>query len=222
MKYNCKYPTKLNVEGYCKRILEEYKHVAQYSDLFENEMENFVWFILIKISSIIEHPKNDLNTVTNYLLKIDVLSREEYVAIPNNEIEKSLFNVLFLAKNKPATVVRLISNNMNFPLREEKQSQYEEFLKEITLRCIKEIAIVNQLKPSEPKKVTFDDAVVKAKVVNFRKQKINSPEIISGYQKPQMLHGFEHLKREREILAQKENVQSLPKKGRKSVLRLEQ
>ena len=54
MKYNCKYPNKLNMEGYCNNILEEYKHVAQYSDLLEHEMENFVWFILIKISSIID------------------------------------------------------------------------------------------------------------------------------------------------------------------------
>ena len=211
MKYNCKYPNKLNMEGYCNNILEEYKHVAQYSDLLEHEMENFVWFILIKISSIIEHPKSDLNKVTNYLLKIDALSREEYMAIPSNEIEKSLFNVLFLAKHKPITIVGLIANNMNFQLREGKQDQYEKFLENITIRCIKEIVAINQLKLNEPKKVTFgDDDKVKAKIIKFEERRISSPQIAASYQKPQMLHVFEHLKkekkREREAIIQREEV----------------
>ena len=91
------------------------------------------------------------------------------MVIPDHSVEpESAFNAVFLARHDTQEILALIVNNMRLELREEKRGQYEEFLKEITTRCAKEIATVNQLKPSEPKKVTFGDTGVKDKAVNFR------------------------------------------------------
>ena len=221
MKHHCKYPNKSNMEGYCIKIVKEYKNIDKYSGLLEDEIENFVWFILIKINSIIEHPKNNLEQATNYLLKIDKLTKEEYMAIPDKAVEpESAFNTVFLARHDTKEVIELISNNMRLELKKENQQLYEKFLRDVTIKCAKEIGAMNHLKISVPKKVTFgEEFIEKAKIAKFGvHQQTNTTIETASRQKTQILHGFEGLKRKREVLAQraeraKENVQPLRKKG---------
>ena len=171
MKYVCKYPNKLSMDGYYRKLLEECKHAKQYSELDENEMKKILWFILIKIKLIIEHPKNDLDKTTNYLLKIDELSKEEYMMISEHGIiPESAISTLLGALHDSLEIAKLIANNMNFPLKEEKHSQYVELLKDITIKCSKEIANINRLKSNISKKVIFSKHCTK---VSKDKENVN-------------------------------------------------
>lgn len=156
MKYCCKYPNKLNMQGYFEKILREYE--AACLGLAKEEIKNFLWFVLVGIDTVIENAENNLDQILNYLLKIDQISKEEYIAIPMTEKKpKSTFNTLFLTMYDPMAVARLIANNMNFLLIEGKSSHYEKFLQNVTIKCSKEIAEAN--------KVTLNN---KAKSVQFK------------------------------------------------------
>lgn len=166
MKHNCKYPNKLNIQGYFEKISREYEQI--YSELNKEEIKNFLWFILVGIDSIIENSESNLDKILSYLLRIDKVSKEEYISIPSSEKKpKSAFNTLFLIMYDPMAVARLIANNMNFLLREEKSSQYEKFLQNVAIRCSKEIAETNKLTlNSKAKSVQFKRNVLEKLSVN--------------------------------------------------------
>jgi hypothetical protein len=155
MKYDCKCPHKLTINGYCQKKLEEYQRSGQYVGL-DQEIKNILWFVLLELQLIISSSKEKLQKNMDLLLKIHSISTEEYTEIPDEQKEpNNSFDTLFLIFRNPTDAAALIANNMDVVFNGDKQEQCAMFLQEVTLSFIKEITEINQVK-SIIKRVRFN------------------------------------------------------------------
>lgn len=160
MKYFCKYPNKLTLKDYLQKKFKEYQDSGRYSELLDDELENLLGFVLLKIDVTLSSSKEKLQQNIDLLLKIDSISKEEYLARVDEEEESSYsLEALLLVMHDPKGALDVIGNNMKITFRNEKQNLYEMFLKEITINCIKEIVEANKVKATT-KKVAFSDEVI--------------------------------------------------------------
>ena len=156
------YPKHFSAYGYCEGLITQYKQ--EYVNFIEEEViDKSIGFIINRIRFIIEQNENDkelfIKTI-KYLSCLDQISKEKFLEIIKEIGPPEAVGILFWATQKSENIASLIENNMAFSVRVENRSQYLEFIKEITLRCAKELAIANTLKPTSSKKVTFSEKFV--------------------------------------------------------------
>lgn len=156
------YPKHYSAYGYCEELITQYKQ--KYINFLEEEIiDKSIGFIINRIRLIIEQNKNNkelfIKTII-YLSCLDQISKEKFLETIKEIGPPEAVGILFWAAQKSENTASLIENNMAFSVKVENRNQYLEFIKEITLRCAKELAIANTLKPTSSKKVTFSEKFV--------------------------------------------------------------
>ena len=148
------YPNFLSVNGYSKKLLKEY-HEEYSNFLNEIEIKKTIGYILSMINSILEQNKEGSFLVAiKWLTTIDELSKEKCIEFSKQIGPVDAMSVLFGAVQKKSDhIASLIQSNMRFTVNEQSKIQYLDFLNKMSIRCIKELALVNAPKQS----VTFSE-----------------------------------------------------------------
>lgn len=151
-----KYPKYYNAQSYCRKILEEYKQ--EYFNLTSEEMKYTIGYIVSKISSIIEQTKEEcLSKAIEWLAKIEQLTKEQCLDYSKWIAPVDAMSVLFGAIYNSDPMSNLIQNHMKFSVRDEHKINYLEFLRDMTIKCAKELAAINDPKQRIVKKVIFSE-----------------------------------------------------------------
>ncbi len=161
MKYHCKYPNKLTIKGYLQKKFEEYKSSGQYLNLFDGELKTFLGYIILKIHLILSCSKEKLQQHLELLLKIDSISKQEFLAITEDWEESNSAGALCLIMHDSTAAIDVISNNLKKKFRSDMNSHYERFLRDATVSCIKDVTAANQVNSTIKKvRFEFDDAAI--------------------------------------------------------------